>query len=77
MKVVVIIALVIMAVFSLTPVFGQEEEYLDNGCPVGFPYLWSDGLCYDPDELLANLAPFVDPNQDPQQFQGLWSCYHP
>ena len=24
----------------------DDSEYLDNGCPVGFPYLWSDGLCY-------------------------------
>jgi len=24
----------------------DDSEYLDNGCPVGYPYLWSDGLCY-------------------------------
>jgi len=24
----------------------DDSEYLDNGCPVGFPYLWSDGYCY-------------------------------
>jgi len=24
----------------------DDSEYLDNGCPVGFPYLWSDGLCH-------------------------------
>jgi len=26
--------------------FLDDSEYLDNGCPVGYPYLWSDGLCY-------------------------------
>jgi len=24
----------------------DDSEYLDNGCPVGYPYLWSDGYCY-------------------------------
>jgi len=24
----------------------QEQEYLENGCPVDYPYLWRDGMCY-------------------------------
>ncbi len=24
----------------------DDSGYLDNGCPVGYPYLWSDGLCH-------------------------------
>jgi len=24
----------------------SDDEYLDNGCPVSNPYLWSDGLCH-------------------------------
>lgn len=27
-----------------------ESNYLDNGCTVGYPYIWSDGLCYDQPE---------------------------
>ena len=27
--------------------YHNYENYLDNGCPVDFPYLWSDGYCYD------------------------------
>jgi len=46
----------------------KEEEYLDNGCPVGNPYLWSDGLCHDSLEPFAILAPFVDPSKDPQHY---------
>jgi len=23
-----------------------SQEYLDNGCPIGYPYIWSDGLCH-------------------------------
>jgi len=23
-----------------------DDDYLDNGCPVGYPYIWSDGLCH-------------------------------
>jgi len=26
--------------------FLDDSQYLDNGCPVGFPYIWSDGLCH-------------------------------
>ena len=22
------------------------SEYLDNGCPIGYPYIWSDGFCH-------------------------------
>jgi len=28
--------------FSYTP----EVELLENGCPVGYPYIWEDELCY-------------------------------
>jgi len=45
-----------------------EPEYLDNGCPVGYPYIWLDGWCYDSPETLVILAPFVYPNQDPQYY---------
>jgi len=24
----------------------SSQEYLDNRCPVGYPYLWADGLCH-------------------------------
>jgi len=24
----------------------SDDNYLDNGCPVGYPYIWSDGLCH-------------------------------
>jgi len=24
----------------------SDDNYLDNGCPVGYPYIWSDGQCY-------------------------------
>lgn len=24
----------------------DDSKYLDNGCPVGYPYIWSDGLCH-------------------------------
>jgi len=30
---------------DLSPEY-SDDDYLDNGCPVGYPYLWSDGLCH-------------------------------
>ena len=30
-----------------------EPEYLPNGCPVGYPYIWSDGYCYSVPEPVA------------------------
>jgi len=30
-----------------------EPEYLPNGCPVGYPYIWSDGFCYSVPEPVA------------------------
>ena len=27
-----------------------ESEYLENGCPTSYPYLWSDDYCYDEPE---------------------------
>jgi len=24
----------------------SDVEYLDNGCPAGYPYIWSDGFCH-------------------------------
>jgi len=35
----------------------SDDEYLDNGCPVGYPYIWSDGFCYDLPEYLENGCP--------------------
>jgi len=29
----------------------DDSAYLDNGCHVDYPYLWSDGLCYDQPEF--------------------------
>jgi len=34
-----------------------EPEYLPNGCPVGYPYIWSDGLCYSVPEPVATPEP--------------------
>jgi len=33
-----------------------ETEYLENGCPVGFPYIWSDGLCYSSREIPVEMG---------------------
>ncbi len=40
-----------------TPEPTPEPEYLDNGCPVGYPYIWSDGFCYSVPEPVATPAP--------------------
>jgi len=34
----------------------SDDNYLDNGCPVGYPYIWSDGKCHTTSEpnCLAN-----------------------
>ena len=36
-----------------------ESNYLSNGCPAGYPYIWSDGYCYDQPEsnYLSNGCP--------------------
>ncbi len=34
-----------------------EQEYLANGCPVGYPYIWSDGFCYSVPEPIATPEP--------------------
>ena len=34
-----------------------EPEYLENGCPVGYPYIWSDGLCYSIPEIQEQEPP--------------------
>jgi len=34
-----------------------EPEYLANGCPIGYPYIWSDGFCYSVPEPVATPAP--------------------
>ena len=35
----------------------NNSETLDNGCTIDYPYLWSDGFCYDALELLDNGCP--------------------
>ncbi|KAG2478120.1 MAG: putative Excalibur domain protein [Nitrosopumilales archaeon] len=40
--------------YSLYP---EDSEYLDNGCPVGYPYIWSDGYCYDQPESTSYECP--------------------
>jgi len=49
----------------------DDLEFLDNGCTVDYPYLWSDGLCYDQPEFYDNGCRNVD-------YPYLWSdgyCY--
>ena len=53
--------------------YHNYENYLDNGCPVDFPYLWSDDYCYDipEDDLILNNGCYED-------YPYLWSdnyCY--
>ena len=53
----------------------EDYEYLDNGCPVGFPYIWSDGYCYDTPETDV---PDLLSNGCPVGFPYIWSdgyCY--
>jgi len=41
------------------PLHGDPEpEYLANGCPVGYPYIWSDGFCYSVPEPTP-YVPFI------------------
>lgn len=44
----------------------DDSEYLDNGCPVDYPYLWSDGYCYTVPESTydeqVDSAPSCDPS---------------
>ena len=46
--------------------YPEDSEYLENGCPRGYPYIWSDGLCYNLPEYTydepVESAPSCDPS---------------
>jgi len=75
---------------DLSPEY-SDDDYLDSGCPVGYPYIWSDGLCHtisEPncptgkpyiwsDGFCYNSPEYLD-NGCPNGYPYLWSdgfCY--
>jgi len=55
----------------------SDDEYLDNGCTVDYPYLWSDGLCYTGPEYFYDDSEYLD-NGCPVGYPYIWSdgfCY--
>jgi micrococcal nuclease len=49
----------------------EDPEILENGCHIDYPYLWSDGMCYNLPEYLNNGCP--------RDYPYLWSdgmCYY-